>query len=392
MGRIPGKDRSILRELGRELEAAAADPVNTERRRVVAMVDARQRRRPSITIYQEPWHELNGNGELDLQCTDRFCRDVEQGMRRTLYKWRHYPGDMSVSAESVQPYCIHSTGFGLDEDVDLARTSAESEVVSRHFHIQISSEADIRKLSAPVITHDVRATEEGYEKRCEIFDGILSVRKAGVSSFWFAPWDFLVRLTGVQEVLIDLAMRPAYVHALVRHLVDCWLEMLRQYEEQQLLAAPARELTVSGAAQIFSEVSPEMHGEFALQHEARFFEHFGRVHYGCCEPLHNKVDVCARYLPNMYQISMSPWVDFRKGCEQVRDRFVFGWRPNPAFLAYDDWDPELVRRDISEKLAIADEYGCIVAIYLKDISTIRHDPRRLTEWNAVAQECAAVYA
>jgi hypothetical protein len=193
-------------------------------------------------------------------------------------------------------------------------------------------------------------------------------------------------------VLMDLAMRPDYVHALVRRLVDCWLEMLRQYEEQDLLAAPARELTVSGAAQIFSEVSPEMHGEFALQHEARFYEHFGRVHYGCCEPLHNKVDVCARYLPNMYQISMSPWVDFRKACENVRDRFVFGWRPNPAFLAYDEWDSDLIRRDISEKLAIAHEHGCSVAIYLKDISTVRHDPRRLTEWNAIAQECAARYA
>ena len=392
MSSIPNQDRSILRELGYELAAAAADPVNAERRRVVGLVDARQKSRPSITIYQEPWHELNVGGELDLQCTDRFCRDVEQGMRRTLFKWRHYPGDMSVTAESVQPYCIHSTGFGLDEDVDLARTDPNSDVVSRHFHIQIREESDIGKLQAPVITHDAQATEDGYQRRCEIFDGVLSVRKSGVSSFWFAPWDFLVRLTGVEEVLIDLAMRPSYVHALVRRLVDCWLEMLRQYEEQDLLAAPARELTVSGAAQIFSEVSPEMHGEFALQHEARFYERFGRVHYGCCEPLHNKVDVCARYLPNMYQISMSPWVDFRKACENVRDRFVFGWRPNPAFLAYDEWDPDLVRRDISEKLAIAYEHGCAVAIYLKDISTVRHDPRRLTEWNAVAQECAARYA
>jgi len=168
--------------------------------------------------------------------------------------------------------------------------------------------------------------------------------------------------------------------------------MLEQYEDQGLLAAPARDLTVSGAAQIFSEVSPQMHGEFALQHEARFYQHFGRVHYGCCEPLHDKVDICAQYLPNMYQISMSPWVDFRKGCEKVRDRFVFGWRPNPAFLAHDPWDPELVRRDLEEKLAIAAEYGCVVAIYLKDISTVRGQPQRLTAWNAVARECVEKYA
>ena len=62
--------------------------------------------------------------------------------------------------------------------------------------------------------------------------------------------------------------------------------------------------------QMFSEVSPAMHREFALEHEARFYRRFGRVYYGCCEPLHAKVDVCAERLPNMYKISMSPWVNF----------------------------------------------------------------------------------
>ena len=392
MSAVPKEDRDILRALGHALAEAAADPINEERRRIFQRIDSGQKGRPYIAIYQEPWHELNVNGELDLHCADPFCRGVEKGMRRTLYRWRHYPGDMSVSAESVQCYCIHDSDFGIDEDVDVARTDPTSSVVSRHFHIQIRDESDIAKIKIPVVTHDAAATEEAYQKRCDIFDGILTVRKQGRETFWFAPWDFLVRLTGVQEVLMDLAVRPGYVHKAIGRLVDCWLERLRQYEEQGLLAAPAKELTVIGAAQVFSEVSPAMHGEFALQHEARFFRHFGRVHYGCCEPLHNKVDICAQYLPNMYQISMSPWVDFRRACENVRDRFVFGWRPNPAFVAHERWDPDLVRNDLTEKLAMAADHGCIVAIYLKDISTVRGEPRRLTEWDRIAKECVAQYA
>lgn len=158
-----------------------------------------------------------------------------------------------------------------------------------------------------------------------------------------------------------------------------------------LLSAPARELTVSGAAQIFSEVSPEMHGEFALQHEARFYRRFRRVHYGCCEPLHHKVDICARHLPNLYQISMSPWVDFAVGARNVGTRYIFGWRPNPAHLAMEAWDGDMVRRYLREKLAIARDHGCTVAIYLKDISTVRHDPRRLFEWDRIARECLEEY-
>jgi hypothetical protein len=51
-----------------------------------------------------------------------------------------------------------------------------------------------------------------------------------------------------------------------------------------------------------------------------------------------------------------------------------------------------VRRDIKEKLAIAAAHGCIVEMHLKDVSTVRYEPRRLTEWNRIAQECAAEYA
>jgi len=392
MSSTPENDRVILRELGRELAEAAADPINESRREIQRKINRFERTRPWISIFQEPWHELNVDGELDLRCEDDFCRGIEQGLRQTLFKWRHYPGDMTVSAVSVQPFCIVDTGFGITEQADIERTDGMNSVVSRHFHIQIKDEADIAKIKMPVVTHNEALTEECYQKRCEIFDGVLEARKAGCGSFWFPPWDQLVRWTGVQEVLMDLALRPEYVHKLVGRLVDCWLRRLDQYEEQQLLSAPAKELTVSGAAQIFSEVSPEMHGEFALQYESRFFSRFGKTYYGCCEPLHNKVEVCARYLPNMYKISMSPWVDFKKAVENVGSRFIFAWKPNPAFVAYDQWDPDLVRRDVKEKLAMAAANGCIVEIHLKDISTVRYEPQRLTEWDRIVKECAEEYA
>lgn len=388
---VPAKDHDILRELGRQQAEAAADPINETRREANRRVDLKLGGRPSITIIQQPWHELNVGGALDLKCEDKFCRGVEHGMRRDLLKWRHHPGDMTISNVSAQRKCVRDTGFGINEQTDIARTDPNSNVVSRHFNIQIKDEADIDKIKKPVVTHDEAKTEEQYQKRSEIFDGILDVRVVGTSSFWFPPWDQIVRWTGVQEVLLDLAMRPDYVDKLVGHLTDCWIARLDQYEAQGLLSAPANELTVTGAAQIFSEVSPQMHGEFALKHEARFYSRFKRVYYGCCEPLHQKVDVCADYLPNMYKISMSPWVDFRKACENVSDRFVFAWKPNPAFLAFDDWKPQSVRADIEEKLAMADDHGCSVAIYLKDISTIRHEPHRLEEWNKIAQECVAKY-
>jgi len=384
------KDRHILRRLGAELAEAAADPVNEERREIHRRVDRMEPGRPSITIIQEPWNELNVGGELDPRCEDDFLRGIEREIRMTLYKWRHHPGDMVVEAAVGVARCVQDTGFGIAEDVDIVRTDADSDVVSRHFHIQVRDEADIAKIKTPRVSHDAAATQERYEKAASAFDGVLKVNLYTPAPFgWFAPWDEIVRLTGVEEVLTDMIDRPEYVHKLVSHFVDCWLARLDQYESQGLLDTPASEMTVSGAAQIFSEVSPAMHDEFALQHEARYYRRFKRVHYGCCEPLHHKVEICARRLPNMYQISMSPWVDFAVGARNVGRRFIFGWRPNPAFLAMERWDPDLVRRDLADKLAIAREHGCTVAIYMKDISTVRHEPRRLTEWDRIARECVS---
>ncbi len=391
MDRIPAADREVLRDLARQTVEAAAEPVNEQRRKFRRAVENMEAGRPVISIFQEPWNELELSGELGLQCEHGFCRGIERGMRRTLYKWRHYPGDMTIGTTLAQPLCIRDTGFGIEEKVDFEKMDPTSSIRSRHFHIQIADEADIAKIKKPVITHDETATEEQFQARSEIFDGLLTVHKRGIGGFWFAPWDQIVRWTGVQEVLMDLVLRPDYVHKLVSHLVDCWLSRVDQLEEQGLLACAANEMGVSGAAQIFSEVSPEMHGEFALQHEARFYKRFKRVHYGCCEPLHNKVDICAEYLPNMYQISMSPWVDFETGARKVGSRFIFGWRPNPAFLAHDHWDRDFVRSYLEEKLAIAHEHGCTVAIYLKDISTIHREPQRLDDWNAIAKECVAKY-
>lgn len=389
MSIVPKADRKILRALGDKVAAAAADPVNDERREVYRRIADHEKGRPSVSICQEPWSELNQDGELDLYCTDEFCREIELGMRRSLYKWRHHPGDRIMSAVVEQPYCVDDSGFGLKEVIGIDPGNC---VVSRHFDVQIKDVVDIAKIKAPVVTHDERRTEECYQKQCEIFDGILDVRKSKSGGFWFAPWDQLVQWTGIQEVLMDLSIRPGYVHKLVGHLVDCWIKRLDQFEEQGLLAAPARNLGVHGAAQIFSAVSPAMHREFSLQHEARFLNRFGRVSYGCCEPMHAKVDICAECLPNLFKITMSPFVDFREAVNNVRNRFIFFWKPDPSFLAYERWDPDLVRADIREKLAMAMEAGCFVEILLADISTVRNEPWRLTEWERIAMEEAQRFA
>jgi len=91
-------------------------------------------------------------------------------------------------------------------------------------------------------------------------------------------------------------------------------------------------------------------------------------------------------VPNLRKVSMSPWIDLDVAADSVATDFVFSWKPNPEVLAHDDWDPVFVRRDMQRTLARLERLH--VEIIMKDISTVRHDPRRLWDWARIASEVA----
>ena len=69
-------------------------------------------------------------------------------------------------------------------------------------------------------------------------------------------------------------------------------------------------------AQIFSEVSPKMHWEFALEHDLRWLDRWGLNYYGCCEPLDGKVDLLRR-IPNLRKVSVTPWCKTERAVETI---------------------------------------------------------------------------
>jgi len=399
------KDRGTLRELGKQIAEIGDLPINEQRRELCNRINNLEKAKPTVHIYEIPWHEMEVNDELRLRTKDPFCQGIERDLRRTLYKWQHMQGDMVVEPVIVQPLCVHDSGFGITEQVDIVRTDERSDIVSRHFYVQIKDEEDIEKIKMPEVSFEKERTEMEYQMKCEIFDGVLPVEKRGMpfekkiypwrsneseTSFWFTPWDDIVRWTGIKEVLIDMFRRPDYVHSIVDRFVSAWLHRLDQYVKLKLLKAPLTELWGIGAAQIFASASPAMHEEFALRHESRWYERFGYNFYGCCEPLHNKVDIIKKNIPRLRKISMSPFVNFDKAVEEVGDEIVFAWKPNPAVFGGSVWDPNAVRKDMEEKLDKAKD--CIVEIHLKDISTVRYQPKRLWKWAQIATKVTEKYA
>ncbi|MBM3190852.1 MAG: hypothetical protein FJZ90_19300 [Chloroflexi bacterium] len=409
------EDKTVLRELAAKLAELAALPVQREKKAMWQRHNRLEPGKPMVSFAHGhvPWHEMNVDDELTLRTKDPFCRDLELSLRQTLYEWEHMRCDMFVEPVIACPFVVHDTGFGIDEDVDVVKTDERNTVVSRHFHRQIATEDDLEKIRMPQVTYDEAATEANYERMLDIFQDILPVEKRGRAWFWFAPWDELIRWYTIQAAMEDMVLNPKLVHKAIDRLVRAYLCRLDQYEALNLLATAGASHTFAtdelprpgadsahvrpadlwgrGAAQIFSDVSPQMHWEFALQYEVRWFERFGLNHYGCCDPLHRKVDLVSR-IPNLRKIAMSPWVDLDEGAERIGNRYVFSWKPNPAILATDSWDREAARADLVNGLEKTVSRGCIVEIIMQDTSTVRYQPQRFWEWAEIACEVTGDYA
>ena len=403
------KDKEVLRELGKQVVEIASLPIQEEKKQMWKALNSLKPIRPMVLIDQIPWHEMNIDGELILKCEDSFCRNLETMLRRTLYSWKHMRADMVVEPYLEIPKVIRGVDYGMNVEEQKAITDGNNDIVSHHYVDQLQTEEDLYKLKMPEVELDEVATAKIHEKALEIFEGIMEIRMQGYFPS-FAAWDRIAEYRGVENILYDLADRPEFLHQIITRYTEVSLSMLDQLEAKGLLGhgqtlihcsgaytdelpAPgfnperprAKDLWTLGMAQLFSTVSPAMHEEFELEYAVRWYSRFGLAYYGCCEPLHAKMDM-VRKIPNVRKISMSPWVNVEKGAEQIGRDYVFSRKPNPAFLAASTWEPGIIEEDLRETLGKCRRYGCPTEFILKDLSTVNYKPQRIWEWADLAMK------
>ena len=111
------------------------------------------------------------------------------------------------------------------------------------------------------------------------------------------------------------------------------------------------------------------------------------VYCGCCDPLDGKMAE-KRLIPNVRRISMSPWVNERRGAAEMGGDYVFSRKPSLAFLAMDAFEAKHVQADLVRTRGVCEEHGCPLEFILKDISTVGYEPQCLFDWARIAMEVA----
>ena len=401
-------DTTIIRELAKQYAEFALGERNAANMRLMRDINGLRPARPAVYIQELPWHQMNINGELELKCESKAHRDFEWWLRSDILRHKYFPSDHVFSPCVAVHKCVHSTGNGLRVSEDIIASDPKNHIVAHRYHDQLATEEDLAKIQIPVITHDAAESARRFEFASELFDGILPAKFVGYPP-GFGPWDQISTYRGVDAMLLDLVMRPEHMHKTVARLLDVAEATLAQYEALGLLqnplyihctaglcdelasfdeqSVPVNRVWGRGAAQPFSSVSPEMHDEFEVAYQARYMKRFGLVYYGCCEPLHDRIDKIEK-IPNLRKLSITPWAKIAPAAEAIGKKYVFAHKPNPAFVAEPAFDAPRVRKEILEVLDACAKHGCACEFVLKDIS-VCGNPQNIVQWEKTVMETIA---
>ncbi|MDT8389802.1 MAG: hypothetical protein RRC34_04760 [Lentisphaeria bacterium] len=398
---ISSRDFNTLRTLAGKYSEIARLEIQEERMARYRRSNGLDIVRPVVLIDEVPWGEIRDEA-LTPVCAPELGW-LEGQLRRTLYQWEHFQADMVVPPVFRVGKGVRSTGIGVRVKDEQIKGDTGAYITSHEYTDQLQTEADLAKLRLPEISYDKTGTEKRLAVAGDVFDGLMPVTLSG-HTLNANIWDDISALRGVDNLLMDLAMRPDFMHQTARKFMDIIESRFTQYEELELLESnpilvhctpactdelPSADFTgtvrrkdVWGrcAAQIFGSVSPAMHDEFDLAYNQQVFSGCGLLYYGCCEPMDNKIDILRARFANLRKISITPWADPDRAARHIGGDYVLAAKPNPALVSRPAFDPKPVEAEIARYCEACREYKTPLEFVLKDVSTIANRPENLTRW------------
>ncbi len=409
------EDLQILRDVARRYRELAAQPIMDERRDLWRRHNSLERTRPPVIVFWSggAWRR-EAPDEYCPKSTDEFCRAWEAQLLRMMF--HECIGDDWIIEPWVTIGATVITPPGGSYGLPYHRTRPTEEDGACKFDPPLKELDDVKKLIRPHHEIDEAKTATSLARLQDAIGDIIDVDldRGPFYRHWRGCIAYdLARLRGIEQIMWDMADNPEWLHELVGFLRDSILGVQTKAEEdgdwqlanhQNQAMAYAKELRDPRAnsepvkrkdlwyfmaAQEMALISPGMHEEFIFNYQRSIAEHFGLVAYGCCEDLTHKIDML-RKLPNLRRIAVTPVADVAKCAEQIRDDYVFSWRPNPAEMICCGYHPDLVHKIVSD--AMEASKGCHVDITLKDVETFMGRPQDLHDWVKVVRNVTDKYA
>jgi hypothetical protein len=399
-------EEQILRSLARQVKEYSLDPINQEKREFWYRHTALKGERPAVFVHPDgSWDELLPRNEL--VCEHDYARELEYALRRRLFRHQYIQDDVPIEGSLPVQKVFTNSMWG----VPAKRHDKTSPEGSWKHEPIIKQASDWKQLRQPKVEYDDHATGQRFEAVGNLLGDLLELKYVGVTSFSAHIMHWYCDYRGMENMFLDLVLEPEMVHEQIRFFTDGVISMFRQYEQLGLVSLnnddtfhytggigynhelPGKDFNpghvrlsnVWGAAeaQEFSSVSPDMHEEFILQYEREVLALFGLNGYGCCDDLAAKLTGVLK-IKNLRRVAVCPWADIAAFTPVLKDQYIMTWKPQPAYLAYEQLSTEEITKELNSGIKKAN--GGRLELVLRDTHTVHKDPARFNQWIGLARE------
>ncbi len=413
MKSITSKDRRILRELAK-LKRDRVESVENQQRREdwYRLDDSTQDSRPMLLAEFAGVNDVEKPFNPDaLECESELARTIEQGFRWMFFIFDNLKDDHVFEPVINIPWKVKVSDFGVE--VISHKVEIDGLMGAINWEPPIKDiDRDFDKLKHRSYSVDREATLREKAILEEVFDGILDI---GIRcNYWWTlgMTGQAIKLIGMENLMMYMFDNPQGLHRLMAFLHDDILAYSKWLEDEGLLTLNnqddyigsgslgySRALPASGApvggpvrrkdqwalleSQETVGVGPDQFEEFVFPYQKDIAEYFGRIYYGCCEPVNTRWHVIEK-LENLQRVSVSPWCDQAFMGEVLGRRYVFSRKPNPTLISTEVWDEDAIRADLQSTLKSAT--GCRLEIIMKDVHTLNNEPWRISRWVEIARE------
>lgn len=380
-------EKEYLKELGKRYQELAAAPVMAERASLWRRHNDGDKSCSPVIIEVD---SFLADLLPPLRCEDPFHRELEQIMLTEIIRAEEVGDDRVIPEKLELPMRIHFRH--LDYTPKIAHASEYG------FHpepVILDIEQDLAKLKRSVYSYDPAEDRERLERANEILPAELSNQKLR----WLLVYTkYVVDLMGMEPYFFAMFDSPDKVHELMEFLrTDLEDYILWQEKEGLLTPNNGNHYVGSGSygftgtlsgepvlgqmwgnlnSQESVSISPEMFGEFVYPYYEKTARLFGKVYWGCCEPVDRIWDDYISRLPNLAKVSISAWCDEEAMGEKLKDSpVIYSRKPSPNFVGVPDvFDEEAFAAHIRRTAKAARD--CNLEIIMRDIYTLKGDRGR----------------
>ena len=402
---ISEQDKEILRTLAKQVADIAARPIEAEKRKLWYQHNDLENTRPVVFCDPENgWYEIISHDQL--RCEGDLARIWEFKLRKEIF-WGDTMGDDRV----VEPifkvqHAFWETSRGMDETI-----IGGEENGSYCWDAPLKDYAQLEMLRFQHIEVDYGRTDRIFNLAKEVFQGLLDVELEGIWWWSFGLTHDLVKIRGLEQIMMDMYDHPEELHRIMAFLRDEALAKLDFLEGRYLLSLNNQGTYVGSGGfgythQLpqkdfngkkvrpqdmwgFSEsqetvlVSPNLFAEFIFPYQLPILERFGLNCYGCCEPIDKRWHIISQ-APNLRRVSVSAWANVRDVAEKLGKNYIISRKPNPSDLSLPQIDEDYIRKGLRDTLEIT--RGCHVELIMKDNHTIGRNPENVIRWCRIARE------